>query len=784
VEIKIRRYLNWPAWARYLLAVAIVLAMLVVRLAILPVEAGFAYLTFYPGIALTIFLCGVGPGVFFIALAALLSAYIFFPPYWDLGPHEFLLPASAGFIASALTILGIIDFFQRETERQHRRLQDEGNERRRAEQRMAESGVRLAGIIESAMDAIISVDTDHRIVLFNPAAEKMFGHSADDIIGTSIERLIPGRFRPNHAEHMHRFAVAGATSRKMSLLGELYALRSDGSEFPIEAAISRTLADKGPIFTVVLRDISERRQAEQALIASRKQLATLIEQAPVCIAMLDRDMNYIATSLHWLTDYGCGLADLSGRNHYEVHPDISEEWKRVHREALAGHPAQSDQDMWVKADGSRNWLRWAVHPWTDETGTVGGIIISAEDITRHMLTEMALRASEDDLVRAQAVGNIGSWRLDVRRNELTWSAESHRIFGLPEGTPLTYETFLAQVHPDDRYFVDRMWQAALTGKPYAIEHRLLVDGVVKWVIEKAELEFDAAGVLISGFGITQDITGRRLMENQLHEAHDRLAALAAERATHLRELSDELTRAEQRERDHLYELLHDHVQPLLVGARLGLSGVSKDTPQEEILRIVAEANEQISLVIKTARTLSVELNPPLIRERGLIPALESLCQWVRSNHGLIVDMGYTPNTEPASLTIRLLCFKAVRELLMNVVKYADTRHAVLDLEWVPENVLHITVRDHGVGFNSADGHAGSGLANIERRLGMVGGGLSIQSMPGAGTIASIHAPLDLRSEKTGEPGQRMAKSVDRRRTVESEEKLDEMREEQTVEESK
>ncbi|MDP2880567.1 MAG: PAS domain S-box protein [Azonexus sp.] len=767
-----------------MLAGMIALVMLAVRLAMMPVDAGFIYITFYPGIALTIFLCGVGPGVFNIGLATLIAAYVFFPPYWSFGEHPYLLPASAGFVASALTILLIILFFQRQTELQHRRLLNERSERQRAEQDVAETGVRLTEIINSAMDAIISVDADQRIILFNPAAEKTFGYSASEIIGTSIEGLIPGCFRPKHAEHMRHYGTFGATSRKISSLGELYALRRDGSEFPIEAAISQTPGNKNPVFTVVLRDISERRQSEQALITSRKQLTTLIEQAPVCIAMFDRNMNYIATSRRWLTDYGGGQADLSGRNHYEVHPDISEEWKQVHREGLAGKSARRDQDMWVKADGSRNWLRWAVHPWTDEAGIVGGIIISAEDVTRHILVEKALRASEDDLIRAQAVGNTGSWRLDVRRNELTWSAENHRIFGIPEGTPLTYETFLSQVHPDDRYFVDRMWQSALTGKPYAIEHRLLVDGAVKWVIEKAELEFDAAGELIGGFGITQDITGRRLMENQLKEAHDRLTTLAAEQATHLRELSDELTRAEQRERDQLYELLHDHVQPLLVGARLGLCGICKDTRQEETLRIVAEANELISLVLQTARTLSVELNPPLIRERGLIPALESLCRWVQSNHGLIVDMDCAPNTEPANMTIRLLCFKAVRELLMNVVKYANTRHAVLDLEWVPENMLRITVRDHGVGFNPADLHTGSGLANIERRLGMVGGYLSIQSMLGEGTIASIHAPLDLRSEKSGQSWQRMANSFSRRRKAILEEELGEIGEDQTVEESK
>ena len=85
---------------------------------------------------------------------------------------------------------------------------------------------------------------------------------------------------------------------------------------------------------------------------------------------------------------------------------------------------------WTKADGTRKWLRWAVHPWKAENREIGGIIILVEDISRYKLVELALRASEDDLNRAQTVGNIGSWRLDVQRNEFTWSSEAHRILGL------------------------------------------------------------------------------------------------------------------------------------------------------------------------------------------------------------------------------------------------------------------------------------------------------------------------------------------------------------------
>jgi PAS domain S-box-containing protein len=127
----------------------------------------------------------------------------------------------------------------------------------------------------------------------------------------------------------------------------------------------------------------------------------------------------------------------------------------------------------------------------------------------------ALLESEQDLNRGQAVAHIGSWRLDVQRNQLLWSDETHRIFSIPRETPMTYETFLSNVHPEDREYVDRKWMAALHGEPYDIEHRIIVDDKVKWVREMAELEFDSKGQLKGGFGTVQDITKRKQVDNEL-----------------------------------------------------------------------------------------------------------------------------------------------------------------------------------------------------------------------------------------------------------------------------
>ncbi len=162
----------------------------------------------------------------------------------------------------------------------------------------------------------------------------------------------------------------------------------------------------------------------------------------------------------------------------------------------------------------------------------------AMDFTARQRAEEERRESREDLNRAQAVAHTGSWRLEVRRNELTWSDENHRIFGIPQGTPMTYETFLSSVHPEDREYVDTEWTAALSGEPYDIEHRIVVDGRVKWVRERAELEFDPQGQLLGGFGTTQDITERK----QAEEAIRRQAELLdlAHDAIFVRDLQDRI----------------------------------------------------------------------------------------------------------------------------------------------------------------------------------------------------------------------------------------------------
>lgn len=136
----------------------------------------------------------------------------------------------------------------------------------------------LARIVDIAEDAIVSVDSDSKIRLFNQGAERIFGYAADEIIGRPLSVLIPTRFRHQHAQHVAEFAISPTQSRAMAQRGDIFALRKDGSEFPAEASISKVIVGGSQALTVILRDVSETRSVERTLRAALEEKEILLRE--------------------------------------------------------------------------------------------------------------------------------------------------------------------------------------------------------------------------------------------------------------------------------------------------------------------------------------------------------------------------------------------------------------------------------------------------------------------------------------------------------------------------
>ena len=165
--------------------------------------------------------------------------------------------------------------------------------RRQVERGLRESEERFRAVVSSAMDGIIAVDAEQNVVLFNAAAEAMFGCKSEEAIGASIEHFIPERFRTGHRDHVRRFGESGVTARAMKQLGVLRGLKANGEEFPIEASISQLAVDDKRIFTVILRDITERKRAEDALRESEERFSLFMQKLAACAWIKDEQGRYV-----------------------------------------------------------------------------------------------------------------------------------------------------------------------------------------------------------------------------------------------------------------------------------------------------------------------------------------------------------------------------------------------------------------------------------------------------------------------------------------------------------
>jgi len=158
-------------------------------------------------------------------------------------------------------------------------------DRTRVHEQLSQSQAQFASIISSAMDAIITIDQDQRIVLFNSAAETMFECTAEEAMGRSVEQFIPEQFRASHSDHIENFGRTHVTRRTMGNLGAIFGLRSNGEEFPIEASISHAEVNGRRLYSVIIRDITERKRSEDRL----RQQAALLDHAQDAILVRDLD---------------------------------------------------------------------------------------------------------------------------------------------------------------------------------------------------------------------------------------------------------------------------------------------------------------------------------------------------------------------------------------------------------------------------------------------------------------------------------------------------------------
>jgi len=230
-------------------------------------------------------------------------------------------------------------------------------------------------ITDSLGEGVCALDHDGNVTFMNPAAEVLLGWRETDLCGTPLHAALHAHHHgePGEDDLLHALIQVGGSVRDAE---DLFT-RRDGTVFPAAYTVSPIIGEQGVTGAVVsFQDITARRQAQQGLESENRRLQQVVTNAPVAMAMLDTEMRYLAYSERWVTDYAIAAGEIAvGRSHYAVNPHIPEHWKANHRRALAGEALFNAEEPWLHPDGSRHYIRWAINPWYEAGGTVGGIII-------------------------------------------------------------------------------------------------------------------------------------------------------------------------------------------------------------------------------------------------------------------------------------------------------------------------------------------------------------------------------------------------------------------------
>ncbi len=383
----------------------------------------------------------------------------------------------------------------------------------------------LAAIIDSALDAIITVDQNQNIVLFNAAAEKLFLCSADEARGQPVERFIPKRFRKAHDQHVRRFGENGPP-RLMGLTRELYGLRTSGEEFPIEASISQLELGGQKFYTVILRDITISKQAKNQLQASEERFVKAFQSNPQPMSLTTLATGlYIDVNESFLEMTGYKRDEVIGHTSLELGIWETPEARVEFLRQLNKHGSLVNYETKLRAKNGTFRVLLSSAEKLEIAGEMC-LLVASSDITERMAAQQALRESEERFRNMADTAPVMIWIADSRRGctyvNKRWLDFTGRTIEEEMGAG-----WMESLHPTDyerclETFVSSYEQK----RPFEMEYRLRrKDGEYRWVYDTGIPRFSSDGTFLGYIGSCIDISERKASEVALETAHAELHEL-------------------------------------------------------------------------------------------------------------------------------------------------------------------------------------------------------------------------------------------------------------------
>jgi PAS domain S-box-containing protein len=578
-----------------------------------------------------------------------------------------------------------------------------------------------SAILDAALDAIITIDHHGRIVEFNPAAETCFRLSRREAIGRSMsEVIVPPQLRARHSEGLRRYLATGE-SRILGTRLEMPALRADGSRFDSELTIVRIPGSEPPVFTGTLRDITERRRAEQALRESEQRFQLFLEHLPANAWIRDADFRYTYFNRRYAAAWGFEPGTLIGRDASELFPPATAEYFRESdcKVAREGAPVE-----YIDSVPAGRWLKMKF-PVPDGRGGVGVAGI-ALDITERSRLEHALRESEQRFRSFMEHAPAAAWIKDSSLRYTYVNRTYESVYGRPATDVLGRDDF--DLHASELARFYREEDEKLIGSSEAAQrmHTLpYADGRVgHWLVVKFPLRDAEGRPGVAGMAI--DATPRL-------EAEEKARRYAEE----VRSLVGRLVQAQEAERRKVAGELHD-----LIGQNLTALGIDLQALKQQLERagdtIAAPRLDAMAALLNTTidavRGVMTDLRPVALEEFGLVPALRWYATQFSRRTGLKVTTRAPRRELRLAADAELALFRIAQEALTNAAKHSGGTAVEIRLRY-GDGVM-LTVQDDGRGFSARDGF---GLTTMRERAQACGGTLRVESI--GGTRVTVEIPV-------------------------------------------
>lgn len=490
----------------------------------------------------------------------------------------------------------------------------------------------------------------------------------------------------------------------------------------------------------------------------------LFGSASVAVAVVKGpDLRYVMANQAYGAALGAACTSIVGHTVAEVFSESSAFGapETLYRVFHDGQPiSQKERESHLPFGGNPTWWNVEYVPRHDGRGGVQAVLILAADVTEQVRTRRQVEEQAVALGQSEAMlrGLFNASAVIMNVLEL---ADDDFVYVLPNATAaaffgmpieeLTGKT-ARQLGLSEETIADRLHllrQCRRTQRPVSLEYRFVHHGTEAWLHGTISPLPPGPTGRPRFILATVNITDRKRAEEQLKALNDTLeqqvlerTAVAEQRAAQLRVLAAELTRAEEHERHHLAEVLHDHLQQLLVAARMKVALLRRRASDEKVMRSLQQIDEVLNESITESRSLTAELSPPVLYDAGLAAGLEWLAGQMAEKHGLHTELATDPVAERTDEATRVFIFQAVRELLLNVVRHARIDTARVELTPLGDDQLRAVVSDAGVGFDPSTTEdrpmaEGYGLFSIRDRLELLGGRMAVDSSPGQGTRVTI-----------------------------------------------